>query len=102
DEQLAGHRQLLRKRQRGALDPLRRPRRRDLLRHGEARAGAADRARATVLTKRSGKNRAKGDAIEKSSSRPSRDHGCAGRSAASTPLACPGATSAGPETTGGQ
>src|SRR5262249_27722822 len=44
DEQLAGHRQLLRQRQGGALDALRRPRRRDLLRHGQAGACTADRA----------------------------------------------------------
>jgi hypothetical protein len=42
DEQLAGYRQLPQNRQRGALDALRRSRRRNLLRHGEARPCAAN------------------------------------------------------------
>ena len=49
DEQLAGHRQLLRHAARGALDPLRRPGRHDLLRHGQAGALAADWAGARAL-----------------------------------------------------
>src|SRR5215467_7186981 len=48
DEQLAGHRQLLQKRQRGAVNALRRPGRRDLLRHGQASARTADRAGARL------------------------------------------------------
>ena len=49
DEQLAGHRQLLsRQAYRGAFDPLRRPGRGDLLRHGQAGAGAADRTGAPL------------------------------------------------------
>ena len=51
DEQLAGHRQLYRQAPRGAFDPLRRPGRRDLLRHGQARARAADRTGARALRK---------------------------------------------------
>jgi streptogramin lyase len=49
DEQLAGHRQLHWPAGRSALDPLRRSRRGDLLRHGEASAGAPDRARASAI-----------------------------------------------------
>jgi predicted CXXCH cytochrome family protein len=50
DEQLAGHRQLLRQRQGGAVDALRRPRRRNLFRHGQAGACAADRADETTVS----------------------------------------------------
>ena len=49
DEQLAGHRQLYRYAPRGAFDPLRRPGRYDLLRHGQAGARAADRASQTAV-----------------------------------------------------
>src|SRR5262249_8391256 len=49
DEQLAGHRQLLQKRQRGVVDPLRRPGCDRLPWDGEARARAADRTGAAVL-----------------------------------------------------
>ena len=48
-EQLAGHRQLYRHAQRGALNPLRRARRGDLLRYGEAGACSADRTGEAVL-----------------------------------------------------
>jgi hypothetical protein len=48
-EQLAGHRQLLWRTARNAVDPLRRPGLRDLLRHGEAGPLAADRAGPSVL-----------------------------------------------------
>ena len=51
DEQLAGHRQLYRYAERGALDPLRRPGRRHLLRHGQAGPRTADRASATTVVK---------------------------------------------------
>src|SRR5262245_4838709 len=51
DEQLAGHRQLLRQRQGGAVDALRRAGSDGLLRHGEASARAPDRAGAAVLIK---------------------------------------------------
>src|SRR5262249_17993824 len=54
DEQLAGHRQLLQKCQRGALDPLRRPGRDRLPWDGEARAGAADRTGTAVLVTNDG------------------------------------------------
>ena len=50
DEQLAGHRQLLPRSRRGAVDALRRAGRGDLLRHGQAGAQPANRARAAVLT----------------------------------------------------
>ena len=43
-EQLAGHRQLLPRRRRSTIYPLRRPGRGDLLRHGQAGARPADRA----------------------------------------------------------
>src|SRR5215831_1228276 len=48
DEQLAGHRQLLRQRQGGAVDALRRSGSDGLLRHGQAGACAADRAGARL------------------------------------------------------
>ncbi len=48
-EQLAGHRQLLCRGNRGTVHALWRPRRRRLLRHGQTGARAADRAGATVL-----------------------------------------------------
>ena len=52
DEQLAGHRQLFRRPERSALDPLRRPGRHDLLRHGQAGPRAADRTGACALAPR--------------------------------------------------
>src|SRR5262249_35213561 len=54
DEQLAGHRQLLQKRQRGAVDALRRPGSDGLLRHGQAGAHTADRAGPATVVRRHG------------------------------------------------
>ena len=59
---LAGHRQLLQRRQRGVVNALRRPRRRGLFRHGQAGAFAADQAGAAVLAGRK-RRPAKGDCL---------------------------------------
>ena len=48
DEQLAGHLQMVQKRRRGAVNALRRPGRRELLRQGQAGARTADRAGARL------------------------------------------------------
>ena len=53
DEQLAGHRQLYRYAQRGALDALWRPGRRSLLRNGQVGPRAADRPGPTTVVHRS-------------------------------------------------